>query len=215
MLRRRPVVPFLEIILLVLPPLAIMWVTPLLIPRRTDRYFLDLSLTVATLLVAVLLNILHGEGPAHLGFRLTNFPEALRSVLAFTLAASLVLLAIAALYGRHPFDAAFVPEMAALTVWALMQQYGMQGVINRRWQMVLGKGARSTWLTAATFSALHAPNPALVVFTLVAGYFWAKSFQAAPNLFAIAVSHAWLSLLVSNSCPPAMLPNMKVGLGFW
>jgi hypothetical protein len=197
------------------PPLVIMWVDPLLIPARADRYALDGALTILTLGIAVALNLLNREGPREIGIRLDNFGTALKGVAVFTAIASLVLVLFGWFCGSINYGARFVRQLAVLPIWGFLQNYGLQGVVNRRSQQILGPGRRSVLLTAAIFAALHLPNPALVVATFIAGYFWAETFQAAPNLVALAFSHAWLSTLLANSLPSRLLPNMKVGWGFW
>jgi membrane protease YdiL (CAAX protease family) len=111
--------------------------------------------------------------------------------------------------------ARFLNHLAVLFFWGLLQHYGLQSLVNRRLQSAWGPGWKSIWITAGIFSALHLPNPTLAVATLIGGYFWASAFQRHPNLIAIALTHALLSALLANSFPKEVLPNMKVGWGFF
>jgi hypothetical protein len=205
----------LQILILLVPPLVIMWVDPLLIPHRADRYALDGALSLLTLAIAVTVNILNREGPRDVGLRIDNFGTALLRVAWFTAISSAVLIGLGWFLGSINLGERFTRQLTVLPLWGFLQNYGLQGVVNRRSQQILGPGRRSVLLTAAIFAALHLPNPVLVAATFVAGYFWAAAFQSAPNLLALALSHAWLSTLLANSLPHQILPNMKVGWGFW
>lgn len=47
--------------------------------------------------------------------------------------------------------------------------------------------------------------------TFVGGLIWSSVYERAPNLFAIALSHAAISLMLMTSLPPWLLPSMSVG----
>ena len=96
-----------------------------------------------------------------------------------------------------------------------MQQYALQAVVNRRAQEIWGKGWRSILFAAATFSALHLPNPWLMVATLAGGILWAAVYQKAPNLFALALSHSLITTVLSSAISPIVLHNMRVGNNYF
>lgn len=207
--------PLVEIAAVLALPLAVMWVTPLLFEDKALRDWVDASLSAGTLLIAAGLCLLARDGPAELGFRMDNFRSAAALVSRFTLLSALILLATGWLLGTLRFGPRFWFQLAVLPLWGLQQQFGMQSVIHRRYQAVFGAGRASVLLTALTFSCLHIPNPVLVAATFVAGWVWSSAFRRRPNLPALALSHGLLSTLLANSLPQSLLPNMKVGLGFW
>ncbi len=207
--------PIAEIAAVLALPLAIMWITPLAIPDRRVRILVDSGLSVFTLAIAGALNLYHGDRLEEIGFRLDNFRAAAGGLAVFTLTAGAAILAVGLGFGSVHFGLRFAQQLAIGPLWGLEQQYGVQGIINRRYQTVFGPGTLSAAMTALTFAALHLPNPTLIAATFVAGFFWSASFQKRPNLPAIALSHAVLSTLLANSFPTTLLPNMKVGWGFW
>ncbi len=207
--------PFVEVAAVLALPLAIMWITPLAIPDRAVRVLVDSGLSILTLVIACSLNLYHGEKLVEIGFRLDNFRPAACGLFAFTLTGCAAILAVGLASRSVHFGWRFAQQLAIGALWGLEQQYGVQGIINRRYQVAFGRGTLSAVLTALTFAALHIPNPALVAVTFIAGLFWSASFQEQPNLLALALSHTLLSALLANSLPTTLLPNMKVGWGFW
>ncbi len=207
--------PIPEIAAVLALPLAIMWITPLAISDRGVRILVDSGLSALTLAIAGALNLYHGDRLEDIGLRLDNFCAAAGGLLAFTLTAGAAILVVGLGFGSVHFGLRFAVQLAIGPLWGLEQQYGVQGIINRRYQTVFGPGKLSAAMTGLTFASLHLPNPTLMSATFVAGFFWSASFQKRPNLPAIALSHAVLSALLANSFPTTLLPNMKVGWGFW
>jgi len=102
-----------------------------------------------------------------------------------------------------------------LPVWALFQQYTLNGFINSRAQVALGKGAGSIVLVAIVFSLLHLPNPILAVVTLLGGFIWAAIYQKQPNLFACALSHSAVSITMALTISPGLLNSLRVGFKYF
>lgn len=157
-----------------------------------------------------------GERAREIGFRFDNFWAALRLLVFPTviLSAGVVLIS----WRLRGNEFAFAPlrwRFLSLPLWALFQQYALNGFINRRAQLGLGKGFRSIALVAAIFSLAHFPNPLLMALTLIGGLLWAAVYQRIPNLFALALSHATASLLVALSVSPQLVNGLRVGLKYF
>lgn len=207
--------PICEIMAVIAIPLLAIWVVPLLIHNRVTLGRTIGILALVSLLVAVGINFYHREGPRRVGFRLDNFLKAARPLAWFTAVGTVALFCVGRSYGSVHLGRRFIDQLLTLPLWSIQQQYGVQAIINRRWQTAFGKGWRSILLTAAVYSALHLPNPVLVAATFTAGLVWAAVYQRTPNLPALALSHGLLSAVLANSFPVWLLPNMKVGWGYW
>jgi membrane protease YdiL (CAAX protease family) len=156
-----------------------------------------------------------GETLHDLGFRVDNFLAAIRLLLLPTLAALLVIMAVAWSLNQTVFAGHFRTRFLSLPLWALFQQYALNGFINRRAQLLLGKGTKSVLLVALVFSVLHLPNPVLAILTLLGGLIWATAYQREPNLWALAISHAVASVTVAITISPGFLNNMRVGFKYF
>jgi membrane protease YdiL (CAAX protease family) len=73
-------------------------------------------------------------------------------------------------------------------------------------------GSQQASIAAALlFSLVHLPNPLLLITTAVAGYLWCRAFERAPNLFVLAISHAWLVTLLMTSVPKEVHRFLRIG----
>ncbi len=163
---------------------------------------------------------LRGERARELGWRLDNFPHALRLLALPMLASTLLLLAVGFYFssvnftrwggGRSLFG---MPVLGVL--WGLVQQYVLQGFVNRRAQIIWGRGVRSVAVVALMFAVLHFPNPALTLATFAGGILWAVVYQRAPNLLALGLSHSLMTWVLISTVPASALNGLRVGFKFF
>ncbi len=152
-----------------------------------------------------------------IGWRFDNFGRACGLLALPMLLCGCVILALGWRKQSLHFDKALLWRWSLwLPIWGLLQQYVLQGFINRRAQIVCGKsGIHSVLIVAAVFALLHLPNPWLALATFAGGALWAYVYQQAPNLFALGLSHGLMALLLASSLSAATLNNLRVGFRYF
>ena len=163
---------------------------------------------------------LRGESARDLGFRLDNFARAARLLALPTLFAAAFLvcagwLASSINFTRWGGGQSLFGVPALGIFWGLLQQYALQGFINRRAQVIWGRGWLSVLVVALVFGALHLPNPWLTLATFCGGLLWAWDYQRAPNLIALALSHSLMTAVLVTTVPYSSLGGMRVGYGYF
>jgi membrane protease YdiL (CAAX protease family) len=192
------------------------WIVPPRLLRNPLVFAMPIVLIVA---FGIISHIRHGETARDLGFRTDNFIAAMR-ILAFPMIAVASLAAIGGWFAgtlRIQPDRVF-PRLLRLSVWlpiwGFLQQYALQVIIHRRAQVIWGEGIGSILIVAALFAALHLPNPWLTFATLAGGLVWAYTYQRAPNLYALALSHWLMTLALVFTLLGSAERGMKVGTGY-
>ncbi|HUQ34647.1 MAG TPA: CPBP family glutamic-type intramembrane protease [Pyrinomonadaceae bacterium] len=156
------------------------------------------------------------ESLKEIGWRLDNFLEAARLLIIPMLFGAALIVGLGLLTKGFRFDGRQMLEWALwLPLWGLVQQYVLQGFVNRRAQIRFGRGLRSGLLVALVFALLHLPNPWLSVATFIGGMVWAYVYQRAPNLIALALSHALMSMLLACSLPASVTNSLRVGVKYF
>ena len=173
------------------------------------------------ILVVFLSHGLRRESMRDIGFRFDNFLKALSLLAAPLVLTALLCLLIGWRLGTpvnflrwHP-NRYLIVQFAVGFSWALMQQYVLQGFVNRRAMIVAGRGWVSILIVAAVFGVLHLPNIWVTAITFVGGLVWAAVYQRAPNLFALAITHSVMTWFIVSTLPPAALHHLRVGLGYF
>ena len=164
---------------------------------------------------------LRGETLRDLGFRLDNFLRAAGLLTLPMIVTAIVCLAIGWWTGeridflRWHISRPLAVQLILGFAWGFVQQYMLQSLVNRRAQIIWGRGWLSVLVVAAIFAGLHLPNPALTVATFVGGVIWAAVYQRAPNIFALAISHSLMTWLVVSTLPASTLHHLRIGFKYF
>ena len=164
---------------------------------------------------------LRGETFRDLGFRFDNFLRAGKLLVLPMFVTALVCLLAGWFFGgqinflRWHTGRPIVAQLVLGFGWGLVQQYVLQGFINRRAQIIWGQNWLSVLLVAIVFGGLHMPNPWLSFVTFAGGAIWASVYQRAPNLFALAVSHSLMTWVLVSTLPATALNHLRIGFKYF
>lgn len=189
------------------------WVVPPFARRSLLVGAIPLCLALALM---VLSQRERGETARDIGWRMDNFGKALAALALPMLGFAILIVALGWFTKGFRTDKVYLWQwLAWLPVWALIQQYALQGFINRRAQILFGQGMGSIVLVGCLFAVLHLPNPWLSGATFVGGLIWGGVYQRYPNLPALAISHTLMSLALVWALPPSMMSNLRVGFRYF
>jgi hypothetical protein len=144
-----------------------------------------------------------------------SFQEGFRWLAGFTVIMSVVVIAMGVAANSLHYDGDFAQRFPRYVFWAFVQQVGFQLFLTRRVEGITANRQAAAAMSALLFAALHLPNPVLMALCLVGGFAWALCFLHRANLYALALSHAWLAVLVLYCTPPAWLHNLRIGPAYW
>jgi hypothetical protein len=151
------------------------------------------------------------------GLTFRNFGPALKFLFLPTLVGGIVLILLGIFSGvlsAESFGEKSRFWKGLIPIPAFFQQMAIQLFFHRQLMPWFGTGRKTAWILTLFFVLLHAPNPGLMLGTLFGMYFWARCYQVHPNLYALAISHAFLSALLMSSMPKGLLPSVSVGWRF-
>jgi hypothetical protein len=150
---------------------------------------------------------------SELGLTFENFKPALRYLILPTLIGAIILLVIGfTLKPDFKITLHFFKRLIPLNGFA--QQLVIQIFFHRQLMSWFGTGRKTAWILTLYFVALHFPNPGLMLGTAIGMYFWARCYQLHPNIYALSLSHAFLSALLMECMPKWLLPSVSIGYRF-
>jgi len=178
--------------------------------RAHSSWMILLALVIAS-------HIVRGETPADLGLRRAGFIDCARRF-----AIPVVAVAVLGTILGFAFDT--IRPVAAwrvggvlvgYCVWALFQQYLLNGYFTNRLQASFND--RYQYLVAPVagtlFAGAHVPNALLMVVTLVGGAVAAAAYQRHRNLFFLAFAHALIGTMIWLVVPDTVSHHLRVGPG--
>jgi membrane protease YdiL (CAAX protease family) len=155
------------------------------------------------------------ESLKEIGFRVDNFWPAVRLLLLPTLLALVIIAGGSWLMRNGVASRPVRIRLAFIPLWALFQQYALQGYVNRRAQIGASQGAIAAIIVAAVFAVLHLPSPLLASLAFAGGFVWASVYQRHPNLLALALSHTVVSWALSLTIPDNLTRHLRIGFKYF
>ncbi|GAC1396895.1 MAG: hypothetical protein NVSMB56_11890 [Pyrinomonadaceae bacterium] len=215
---------FLEVISVISSALIAEWAVIALIGVNKILLLVPIALALAFMFAS---HRARGETLRDIGWRTDNFLAAMKLLALPVLLITLVFIVIAVLWRYDDANYAISDKwwrgglsgalilFARGTIWGLLQEYVLQGFINRRAQEIFGKNWRSVLLVGVIFAALHLPNLPLTLATLIAGIIFGAIYQRTPNLYALGLAHCILTIVLISTVPITALHDLRVGYKFF
>jgi membrane protease YdiL (CAAX protease family) len=157
------------------------------------------------------------ESLREVGVRGDNLARAVRNAAVIVVPASALCVLIGwSLDSLHFPTASHTGVLALwLIVWGTAQQFGLSCFFYRRFREIFANTWAATAGASLMFAVFHVPNGFLVAVTLAAGVAACRLYEREPNLFALGLAHAMISLIVLYSLPYGVTHGLRVGPGYY
>lgn len=156
-------------------------------------------LLLSLLIISVSLN---HEDLNDLGLTKKYFWESLSLNFIFLSALTLVLFYIwknnFPINDRFLSQASFWRCLAIYPFWGFFQEYVFQAFFLRRYRGLFRSNPVAVFLSASTFSLIHAPNIPLMIFCFAAGLVFSSVFTYYPNLFSSGLMHGFFGCFLTQ-----------------
>ena len=164
----------------------------------------------------VLSHALHGETPAALGFRVSDFRQCARQLAPPVAALGLLFVAGGLLGGtvRRIATGDALASWAVYLPWGVAQQYALNGYFLNRLERA-SSPRTSAVLATILFSLAHLPNWFLMPVTLAGGACCTHLYRRWRNLWALGLAHGTLGFLLYLVVPDSISHHLRVGWGWF
>jgi membrane protease YdiL (CAAX protease family) len=179
-----------------------------------EQFFKPPVLLLAPIMIALCLasNRIHRDSLERVGLHPKNFGRAMRMSAPWFL--PVVILAAVAWGKKAPSGWDFWFSLFGYPVWAFAQDYALLSFIGNRLEDALPtEKLLVAPLNAALFSAVHYPNPILMVATFIGGWVFTSIFMKTRHLVPLALLHAAFGVGISLATSD-MYGAMSVGPGY-
>lgn len=156
--------------------------------------FLAAAALAWTVYVAIRLKTVPGLAEAW-GLGRSGFGEATLGAGAVLLAGVAGLLTYRVLLGWRPLPPGAPVIFLLYPVWAFVQQFVLQALVAGNLRRLGASKDVIVLVAAVLFGLAHIPDWPLVALCAAAGACWTSIYLRAPNLWPLALSHAWLGAL--------------------
>jgi hypothetical protein len=156
------------------------------------------------------------DGWKALGLGFTGLHHSLWIVGAALLSAWLAVFVASRMHTLHRLHGSS-PLLAhgwGYVVWAVMQQFILQGYFLLRLLRLLPGKAAPIAAAAGLFALAHLPNPILTPITFIWGVAACLLFLRYRNIYTLGLAHGILGLCVAITVPTSLHHHMRVGLGY-